>query len=104
MRSYEMRFETTPAFDADFRALAPEHQRMFRDRIGLFSDGCDAWGSGGPEPWPWPANLRVHQLVNTMVWSMTWHYRRPNGRATFQFIPTKPGLMVRWRRIGGHDI
>ena len=99
-----MKFETTPAFDTDFHTLGAEHRQMFRDRISAFSTGCDALVTDGPEPWPWPANLRVHRLANTTVWSMTWHYRRPDGRATFQFIPTETGPMVRWRRIGGHVI
>jgi hypothetical protein len=43
-------------------------------------------------------------LSNTEIWSMTWHFRRPDGRATFQFIETNGVTKVLWRRIGGHEI
>lgn len=99
-----MRFETTPAFDGDYRSLPEAHRRMFRDRVTAFSAGCDQWHANGPSPWPWPANLRVHQLTNTTIWSMTWHYRRPDGRATFELVDTDGQATVRWRRIGGHAI
>jgi hypothetical protein len=99
-----MKFRTTPAFDADYAALPAEHRTMFRDRIAAFSNGCDTWFDVGPSPHPWPANLRVHRLVNTDIWAMTWHYRRPDGRATFEFLDLAGGTILRWRRIGGHGI
>jgi hypothetical protein len=51
-----------------------------------------------------PGNLRVHMLSNAEIWSMTWHFRRPDGRATFQFIETNGVTKVFLRRIGGHEI
>jgi hypothetical protein len=99
-----MKFVVTPAFDLDFAALPAAHRRMFLDRIAIFSAGCDAWVATGPSPHPWPANLRIHQLANSRVWLMTWHYRRPDGRATFEFITADGHTIVKWRRIGGHDI
>jgi hypothetical protein len=99
-----VKFSVTPAFESDFRALPVEHQKMFRERVTSFSQGCDAWAVNGPSPHPWPSNLRVHQLTGTNVWSMTWHYRRPDGRATFEFVQVNDEPTVMWRRIGGHDI
>ena len=99
-----MKFETTPGFDADYKRLSNSHRRMFHERLGGFSAGCDTWLNNGAKPHPWPGNLRVHMLSNTDLWSMTWHYRRPDGRATFQFIETGDSTKVRWRRIGGHEI
>ena len=99
-----MKFEVTPEFDTDFSALPSSHQQMFRDRIAAFSQGCDRWVQQGPSPHPWTANLRIHQLANSSLWSMTWHFRRPDGRATFEFIVIAGEPAIRWRRIGGHDI
>ena len=99
-----MRFQTTPAFDADYSTLPDEHKRLFRERIAEFSTGCDRWITDGPNSVPWPARLRVHRLANTAIWSMTWHYRRPDGRATFEFVQICGHSAVRWRRIGGHEI
>ena len=99
-----MKFRALPAFDADFSRLPPAHRRMFIDRVQAFSAGCDRWVAEGPAPHPWPANLRVHQLANSRIWSMTWHYRRPDGRATFAFVELERQPLVEWRRIGGHDI
>ena len=99
-----MKFETGPSFDADYKRLPLEHRRMFSARLRDFSGGCDAWQENGPHPHPWPGNLRVHMLSNTEIWSTTWHFRRPDGRATFQFIETNGVTKVFWRRIGGHEI
>jgi hypothetical protein len=98
-----MKFVITPAFDADFAKLPTAHRRLFIDRIAAFSEGCDRWVADGPSPHPWPANLRIHQLTNTTVWSMTWHYRRPDGRATFEFVQVDGRTIVRWRRIYAAD-
>jgi hypothetical protein len=99
-----MQFETTPAFDADYLRLPIEHRKMFRSKIKDFSAGCDTYLAHGPTPPPWPGNLRIHMLSNTSIWSMTWHYRRPDGRATFQFVESGSVTRVLWRRIGGHEI
>ena len=41
-----MKFETTPAFDADYRRLKPEHQAAFRDVVrDRFIPACDAFAS-----------------------------------------------------------
>jgi hypothetical protein len=99
-----VKYVALPAFETDFASLPAPHRRMFIERMAAFSQGCDAWVADGPSPHPWPANLRVHQLANSRVWSMTWHYRRPDGRATFSFIEIDGQVTVQWRRIGGHDI
>jgi hypothetical protein len=99
-----VKYVALPAFDADFARLPAPHRRMFIERMAAFSKGCDAWVTEGPSPHPWPSNVRVHQLANSRVWSMTWHYRRPDGRATFSFIEVDGHVAVQWRRIGGHEI
>lgn len=77
---------------------------MFIERMPAFSAGCDLWLADGPSPHPWPGSLRVHHLATSRIWSMTWHCRRPDGRATFAFVDVDGRKLVEWRRVGGHDI
>jgi hypothetical protein len=99
-----MKFTSNPSFAADFAALPTSHQKMFRARMKEFSDGCDKWVRSGAASDAWPGNLRVHRLSNSNLWSMTWHYRRPDGRAVFQFYEESGETKVRWLRVGGHEI
>ncbi len=99
-----MKFRTNPSFVSDFAALPSGHQKMFRDRMKEFLDGCDKWAGSGAASDAWPGNLRVHRLINSNLWSMTWHYRRPDGRAVFEFFEDSGETKVRWLRIGGHEI
>jgi hypothetical protein len=77
---------------------------MIRERMKEFSAGCDKWVSSGAASDPWPGNLRVHRLGNSNLWSMTWHYRRPDGRAVSEFYEDSGDRGARWLRIGGHEI
>lgn len=115
-----MRFETTRRFDADYKALKPEHKRQFRDVLPDFNRACEAyaevWGhattaaaqaksGGGGAGYKWPAALRVHPMKSAPgVWEMTWSFASPDGRATFEFVSDANGLVLRWRRIGDHAI
>ncbi len=99
-----MKFDLSARFESDFAALPAAHRRMFRECMRAFSAGCDAWVANGLLPHPWPANQRIHRLSNSMIWSMTWHYGRPDGRVTFEFATVDDEVLVRWRRIGGHEI
>ena len=38
------------------------------------------------------------------VWEMTWSFAGPDGRATFEWATSDGEPVVRWRRIGGHEI
>jgi len=53
-----VKFETTPAFDADYRRLKAEHaaefKKVVRDR---FVPACDAFAKDPATPWP--SSLRV---------------------------------------------
>jgi hypothetical protein len=44
----------------------------------------------------------VHQLVGG-VYSITWNFTGPDGRATFGLDQTGDTVLV-WRRIGTHTI
>ncbi len=49
--------------------------------------------------------LRVHRLSNSEIYSLTWNFSSPDGRATFHLDKTSDGepILV-WRRIGDHGI
>ncbi len=100
-----MRYRTTPRFDRDFSALAPEHRKLFlrvlRDQF-LPAIAAGSF-SGSPE---WPRRLRIHRLGDSAIYSLTWHFTSPDGRATFHLDRVEGGAepVLVWRRIGDHGI
>lgn len=99
-----MRYRTTPRFDRDFSGLPPEHRRMFVEAIRTQFLPAIAAGSfsGSPE---WPRKLRIHRLADSAIYSLTWNFASPDGRATFHLDRgdgDEPVLV--WRRIGDHGI
>ena len=99
-----MKFVRTPKFDSDFRALTREHQRMFRDAIPDFNDGCERYFQTAGQV-RWRKRLRVRPMVGApSIWEMTWSFTSPDGRATFEFNQVGDDQIVVWRRIGFHDI
>jgi hypothetical protein len=99
-----VKYLTTAAFDRDFGSLPPQHQKMFRDALPEdFLPAVAAGSFSGNHPWP--PRLRVHQLAGTTtIYSMTWNFARPGGRATFHLETVDDEPMLVWRRIGTHDI
>ena len=99
-----MKFETTPAFDADYRRLKAEHRATFRTVVAKkFAPACDAHARDPSKPWP--ASLRVKSLVNAPgVLEMTWSFASPDGRATFELLTVENELRCRWRRVGDHAV
>jgi hypothetical protein len=99
-----VRYETTPAFEGDYRRLTKREREQFR-RVVIedFSPACDAFRA---EPSvPFPDRLRVKLVVSAPgLFEMTWSFRGPDGRATFEWIDVDGEPAVRWRRIGGHRI
>lgn len=98
-----MKYRTTGAFDRDFARLPTEHQQMFLKVLRVhFLPAIDAGRFSGVPPWP--KRLRVHQLVGS-VYSITWNFTGPDGRATFHLDHDETGHTVLvWRRIGTHTI
>jgi hypothetical protein len=43
-------------------------------------------------------------LTAAVIQLMTWSFRGPDGRATFEWVQIDGALAVRWRRILGHSI
>lgn len=99
-----MKYERTPRFDADFKALRPEHRKQFLAVIPAFSRARDAYATD-PASFVWPASLRVSRMVSAPgIWEMTWSFASPDGRATFELVRAEGEIRVRWRRIGDHSI
>lgn len=99
-----MKFDTTPRFDSDWKTLPAEHKRLFRSLMPAFNTACEGYVSN-PGGFVWPANLRTTQKVSAKgIWEMTWSFKGPDGRATFEFITIDGETAVRWRRIGRHGV
>lgn len=76
---------------------------MFREMVrDHFLPAIEAGSFTGTPPWP--RRLRIHQLVGTDAYSITWSFKSPDGRATFhiEVVDDEPRLV--WRRIGTHAI
>ena len=99
-----MKFETTPAFDSDYRRLRPEHAAQFMSVLrGKFIPACDA--SAEDPAAAWPASLRVKSVrLADGVLEMTWSFASPAGRATFELVTVEGERRVRWRRFGDHSV
>jgi hypothetical protein len=99
-----MKFETTPAFAADFKRLKREHQQAFKQDVrDKFAPTCDLYAKDPATVWP--ASLRVKTVQSAPgVWEMTWSFASPDGRATFEFVTVAGELRCRWRRVGDHDV
>ena len=99
-----MKFETTPAFDSDYRRLKPEHRAAFRLVVKeKFGPACDAYAADRSTPWP--SALRVKSVRNAAgILEMTWSFTGPDGRATFELITVNDDLRCRWRRVGDHAV
>jgi len=99
-----VKYETTSAFDADFRRLKPEHRAAFRETLrAKFIPACTAFAADPAAPWP--KSLRVKPVQGAPgVLEMTWSFASPDGRATFEVVTVEDELRCRWRRIGDHDV
>jgi hypothetical protein len=99
-----VKFETTPAFDNDYRRLAAQHAATFRHVVReRFAPACDAYARDPGTPWP-PA-IRVKSVRDAAgVREMTWSFASPDGRATFELVTVDGELRCRWRRLGDHGV
>lgn len=99
-----MKFETTPAFDGDYRRLKREHQAAFGAIVREeFIPACDRLAADPGAAWP--ASLRVKPVRGARgILEMTWSFASPDGRATFELITVDGELRCRWRRNGDHDV
>jgi hypothetical protein len=99
-----VKYRSADSFRNDFRRLPAEHQRTFQEVLRKYFLPAVAAGSFSGAP-SWPARLRIHRLANTEIYSLTWNFSSPDGRATFHLDKTEEGDPVLvWRRIGDHAI
>jgi hypothetical protein len=100
-----VKYETSPAFEADLRRLSPEERRLFRDAVmATFGPACDTHArSPGAR---WPSQLRVKAVRGAPgVLETTWGFAGPDGRPTWEWRRLPSGEpCIRWRRVGGHAI
>lgn len=99
-----MKFETTPAFDTDYKRLKRVHQTTFRSVVKeKFAPACNAHAVDPASPWP--ASLRVKSVRNAPgILERTWSFASPDGRATFELVTNSGELHCRWRRVEDHDV
>lgn len=99
-----MKYSTLSSFDRDYSRLPREHRQMFGKILREhFLPAIEAGSFTGTPPWP--TRLRVHRLADTAIYSITWSFTGPDGRATFHLETGDDGAPVLvWRRIGTHEI
>jgi hypothetical protein len=98
-----VKYETTPAFDADFKRLTEDEQKLFRKALTAFIPAADRLAADPAARWP--KSLRVKDVEGAAgIWEMTWSFSGPDGRATFEWITIDGERAIRWRRVGVHEV
>jgi hypothetical protein len=99
-----LKYRSLDSFRNDFRRLPAEYQQMFLQVLREFFLPAISSGAFSGTP-PWPRRLRIHRMNSTEIYSLTWNFASPDGRATFHLdkIGDTEPLLV-WRRIGDHAI
>jgi hypothetical protein len=87
-------YETLAAFGRQWAKLDTAQRAAFRRAVAVFIADLKKGQGFSPE-------LRVHKLVNTEIWSLTW---ARDGRALFRFgEEMTPGeAHIIWEAIGTH--
>ena len=97
-----MKYQTTAGFDLALAKLPHEHRRLFVDAVRGYLIPALAAGAHRGEA-PWPRRLRVHKIGE--VYSLTWSFAGPEGRALFTISPNSDDQpLLPWLAIGYHDI
>jgi hypothetical protein len=99
-----VKWQTTPAFDADLRRLTVDELKLFRKVVReQFVPAADRVAADTAAKWP--AGLRVRHVEGARgIWEMPWSFSGPDGRATFEWFEIGGERAIRWRRVGGHSI
>ncbi|GAA0368239.1 hypothetical protein GCM10009530_17770 [Microbispora corallina] len=99
-----MRYRRTAQFDVDFRRLPAEHRKLFQQVVfEHFIPALERGAHLGKAPWP--RRLRIHKIDD--VYSLTWSFASPDGRALFTFTVEDDGsgeLLITWLAVGYHNI
>jgi mRNA-degrading endonuclease YafQ of YafQ-DinJ toxin-antitoxin module len=88
-------FESLAAFQRQWAKLDTAQRIAFKRALAVFIANLRAGEGFSPE-------LRVHKLVNTEIWSLTW---AKDGRALFRYGSevVKGEMHIVWEAIGTHD-
>jgi mRNA-degrading endonuclease YafQ of YafQ-DinJ toxin-antitoxin module len=88
-------YEALAAFQRQWGKLDAQQREAFKKTLAVFIANLKAGGAFSPE-------LRVHKLVNTEIWSLTW---AKDGRALFRYGDevTEGERHIVWEAIGTHD-
>jgi hypothetical protein len=98
-----VKYETTPAFDRDFKRLPKHHRDKFRELIPKFNAAAERAAAGVNNPWP--KGMRVKSIQSASgVWELTWSMSDPDGRATWEWSEVDGQPAIRWRRVGDHEV
>jgi hypothetical protein len=97
-----VRYRTAAGFDAALAKLPREHRRQFTEAVGAYlSPALTAGAHRGTAPWP--RRLRIHRIGE--VYSLTWSFSGPDGRALFTMGPDADGEpLLTWLATAYHDI
>lgn len=87
-------YEALAAFQRQYGKLDAAQKEAFRRALAVFIANLKAGGSFNPE-------LRVHKLVNTEIWSLTF---AKDGRALFRYGEqvAEGEAHIIWEAIGTH--
>jgi hypothetical protein len=97
-----VRYQTTAGFDNALAKLPQEHRKMFINAVRTHLIPAPAARAHRGEA-PWPKRLRVHKVGE--VYSLTWSFSSPDGRALFTIGPDTDGEpLLAWLAIGYHNI
>jgi hypothetical protein len=97
-----VRYRTTVGSDGAFGKLPREHRGLFQAAVRVHLLPALVAGAYRGES-PWPSRLRIHKI--DLVYSLTWSFAGPDGRALFTIGPDSDGEPVlTWLAIGYHDI
>ena len=93
-----MKYRTTAGFDAALAKLPREHRKLFTEAVRSHLIAALAAGAHrGTAPW------RIYKIGE--VYSLTWSFSGPDGRALFGISPDSDGQpLLTWLAIGYHDI
>lgn len=97
-----MRYRTTSGFDSALAKLPREHRRLFVEAVRGHLLAAAAAGAHRGDA-PWPKRLRIHKIGE--MYSLTWSFSGPDGRALFIIGSDADGEpIVTWLAVGYHDI
>lgn len=87
-------YEALAAFQRQFGKLDAAQKEAFRRALAVFIANLKADGAFSPE-------LRVHKLVNTEIWSLTF---AKDGRALFRYGEqvAEGETHIVWEAVGTH--